>query len=350
MSRRSLLAWYLTTGLALLAAGVALAPAGERPLGKLFGGGSSKANAAKAASDAARKAEMEIEVAWLADPITFSYFLEARVDGSTLSVRGFVPDKAVREHALKLAREHCSYTVTDALKEHPSLLVRPTKETPAHLQTAVTTVLREALPKQHQNIQVQCAADGTVILRGAVQSVEDRHAASVVLRRLYGCTRVDNQTQLPGAADVAANKKMPPVRDEVAKGNTGPVWVAPPPEAPSKNVLTSTPKQPTEVAKVEPKTETPASAKKDDTVKSTKLTIPPATLAKLEKRVTETCSGAKDIKVVVAMNKLRIEMTVRSDSQIQAFADRVYAIAELAEFREDVELIFAVASDAPGMK
>jgi osmotically-inducible protein OsmY len=182
MARRLLLAWFLTAAAALGGTALAWGQSSERPLGKLFGSTPSRASTARS-GDAARRAEMEVEVAWLADAVTFPYFLEARVEGSTLSVRGFVPDKAVREQALKLARQYAAYTVADALKEHPSLLVRPTTDAPAHLQTAVAAVLRDALPRQHQNIQVQCAADGTVTLRGTLTSAEEKHTASVALRR-----------------------------------------------------------------------------------------------------------------------------------------------------------------------
>ena len=176
MCKRWVVVCYLTAATSLGAAAVGLGQTGERPLQKLFGGATPKSSPAE---ELRRRAEIDIELAWLADPITFPYFLEARLEGSTLSVRGYVPDKTVRAQALKLARLHTAYTVADMLKEHPSLLVRPTKETPSHLQTVAVATLKEALPKQYQRLQVQCAADGTVTLLGSVQSVEDKLAASL---------------------------------------------------------------------------------------------------------------------------------------------------------------------------
>jgi hypothetical protein len=52
----------------------------------------------------------------------------------------------------------------------------------------------------------------------------------------------------------------------------------------------------------------------------------------------------------VAKNKLRVELTVRSDDQIPDFAGKVYSVAELSEYREDVELLFTVGSENSGMK
>ncbi len=200
MSKRWITAWYLATAASLGAAvAVGLGQSGERPLQKIFGGAPAKSSAAKPAEELRRKAEIDIELAWLADPITFAYFLEAHVEGTTLSVRGYVPDQTVREHALKLARLHTTFTVADLMKEHPSLLVRPAREVPTQLQAAVVSTLREALPRQYQHLQIDCAADGTVTLRGPILSAEDKLAASHALRRLYGCTSVHNLTQVRGA-------------------------------------------------------------------------------------------------------------------------------------------------------
>src|SRR5262245_10834839 len=56
------------------------------------------------AVDSGRRTEIQVELAWLSDPLTFACMLQARADGPNLEVRGFVPSQAVREHALKLAR------------------------------------------------------------------------------------------------------------------------------------------------------------------------------------------------------------------------------------------------------
>src|SRR5688572_17645706 len=47
-----------------------------------------------------RLTEILIQLAWLGDPATFPYFLEARVGERTVEVRGYVPSKEVREKAL----------------------------------------------------------------------------------------------------------------------------------------------------------------------------------------------------------------------------------------------------------
>src|SRR5947209_11272177 len=106
--------------------------------------------ASRSASDSkgfdARTLEIQVELAWLADPATFPYFLEAHIKGANLEVRGYVPSKAVRDQALNLAKIQCPMPVVDSLKEHTSLAVRPVQRTPEQLKTAVQTALREAFP------------------------------------------------------------------------------------------------------------------------------------------------------------------------------------------------------------
>ncbi len=98
----------MSTRLGLLAVFAAMAVTvvglaeGERPWSRWFGG-SAKSAPAKT-DDARRLAEARVELAWLADPITFPYFLEARVEGATLTVRGFVPDQTVRMQAQRVAQ------------------------------------------------------------------------------------------------------------------------------------------------------------------------------------------------------------------------------------------------------
>jgi hypothetical protein len=365
-------------------------------------------------------------------------------------VRGFVPDRMVRDHALKLARLHGPYTVVDAMKEHPSLSVQTGRVAATQLQGAVLSALRETLPRQYQQIQVQCQADGTVLLTGAVRSADEKLAASMALRRMYGCTAVENQLQVPGAANIVAAK--PPEPKVVSKKEEA---VKPPePKVVSKKAEAVKPPEPKVVSKKEEAVKAPEPkvvSKKEEAVKAPapKLTMPPASepveiprptfgkpaakasppvskaeprtappkavetkavetkavetkavetkavetkavegpslvpagpaleagqgkataepplatpeaaprqpltqalVPKLLKRVQEACPGAKDVKVeLTAAKKLKIELTVRDEAQLSTFAGNIYNIPELADYRDDLELHFAVA-EAPGAK
>ena len=80
---------------------------------------------------------------------------------------------------------------------------------------------------------------------------------------------------------------------------------------------------------------------------ATKLSVSATTIAKLQKLVQEACPGVKDVKIeVTPANKLRIELTVRSDDQIGTFAGNIYGVSELADYRDEIELYFTVAEQA----
>jgi hypothetical protein len=331
--------WLLASFALVAAVMAATAQSGERPAAKWFGPGVAKATAP--AVNARRLAEIAVE-------------------GTTLSVRGFVPDKAVRDHTLRLARLYCSFSVVDAMKEHPSLRVRPGQMAPAQLQTAVVTALREALPKQQaQRLHVECAADGKVTLRGPVPSFEEKLAASLALRRLFGCTSVQNLTEAPGTPDLNMAKAapVPTPKADVSKKDTAPADVTkgirpafgvPTPRKDRTEVAKADKSPPKATQVVEgpnlfPSKATDPPAKKDKPAKaSVKLSLSPAMIAMLQKRVAEACPGVKDVKIEVVMNKLRIELTVRSDDQINAAAEKVFNVPELADYRDDLELVFAV--------
>ena len=375
----------------------------ERPWQRLFG---ARTPAKTAPDDGRRRAEVGVELAWLADPVTFPYYLEAHVDGSALEVRGYVPNRQVRDHALKLARLHSPLTVTDAMKEHPSLLVRPSAMSQQQLQRSAASVLREALPKQYQALQVQAADDGSVTVRGTVKTPEDRLAVSHSLRRLHGCTSVQNLTKASAepeprpVAATPASKSNDPAKDAKAPktwfgtptvkkdakpaekekpaataqkkpappvpprqtSEPPPVVQAPPvvdgPKITEAPKVAAAPKQQEPPPVIEgPKiAPLPPESKQEPT--PTEAVPPPAprdppkaatpgeraTLAALWQRlILEKCNGARDAKVEFkSATELVVELTVRSDEQISTFAGIVLNLPELEAYRERIDLQFKV--------
>src|SRR5436309_269817 len=135
--------------LAALLASLSLVHSADAQIWRWFGPKAADKNppAKPAQPDPRRATEVNVEVAWLADPVTFPYYLEAHVAGSQLEVRGYVPSKAVREQALRIAQVYSSLPVADSMKEHPSLLVKPGQLSPQQLQSSAQSSLRVALPK-----------------------------------------------------------------------------------------------------------------------------------------------------------------------------------------------------------
>src|SRR5438094_4578556 len=93
--------WILAVFASLSATAVALPQSGDRSWLKLFGGAPKSGTGKATQDDGRRMTEIRVELAWLADSTTFPYFLEAKVEGSALSVRGFVPNKNVRAQAMR---------------------------------------------------------------------------------------------------------------------------------------------------------------------------------------------------------------------------------------------------------
>lgn len=140
-----------------------------------------------------RLAEIQVELAWLADPVTFPFHLQARATEAGLEARGYVPTEAARDRALELARQKSRMTVIDALRIHPTLVQSRAGEPAAVVQQAAAAVLAEAYPDHATKFAIQVQPRGQVRVLGEVPSREEQLAISKRLRRVRGCTSVDNQ-------------------------------------------------------------------------------------------------------------------------------------------------------------
>jgi hypothetical protein len=149
----------------------------------------------------ARLEEGQVELALLADPMLFSYGLGAHVQAGSLELRGFVPTEAVRDEALKVAREQSTLHVIDKLKIQPNLATRCSVEKPEVIQRAAKELLEDAVPVYGQGMEVKCDARGRVTVSGRVASSEDRLLVSRKLRQVTGCSCVVNHLEVVGAAE-----------------------------------------------------------------------------------------------------------------------------------------------------
>jgi hypothetical protein len=288
---------------------------------------------AKPAADPRRAIEVSVEIAWLADPVVFPYYLEAHVNGTQLEVRGYVPNKSVREHALRIAQVYSSMPVVDAMKEHPSLLVRPGAMSSQQLQAAVLTSLRVALPKQHQQLKVECKPDGTVYVSGPMSSLEEKVVVSHSLRRLHGCTSVQNMTTLPGEIALLPRERMPvvvqqtkglPLTEEPPLSDrklSGPVLIP----------IVNSPGNAPEVVKAELPSTTDKAAPLFDA-------------RELQKRIQAACPQVASVTVdLLTKTNVRITVVVRADQDVAPTAERILGMPELRNYR-DPALLFRVGS------
>lgn len=141
--------------------------------------------------------EMKVELAWLADVATFPCPIGARAVGGKLEVRGFVPNRAVRERTLEIARMHSLLPVVDLLQIHSSLALRTAGVPAETVRREANEVLRNALGERFQGLACKAYPNGQVILTGLAISVEEKLALGRKLRQVHGCTCVVNHLTVP---------------------------------------------------------------------------------------------------------------------------------------------------------
>lgn len=146
-------------------------------------------------SEAAR-----VELAWLANPALYHLPLTVRVQGQGLEVSGQVPDEEMRQQVLQTARQSCYLPI------HDTLAVTHAGRTPIpkeQLLGSAREVLTRQLGTRAASMQAAATADGQIVLRGEVASLEDKLAASRALRGLAGCSRVVNRLSVRGGSEFA---------------------------------------------------------------------------------------------------------------------------------------------------
>lgn len=294
-----------------------------------------------AQTDPRRVTEVNVEIAWLADPVTFPYYLEAHATASQLEVRGYVPNKAVREQAIRIAQVYSSLPVADAMKEHPSLLVRTTSMSAQQLQTSVQSSLRSALPRQYQQLKAECAKDGTVSVIGPVNSYEEKMAVSHALRRLHGCTSVQNLTSLPSEKFPIVKASSTTEKPVVALENKTKPWR---PFSKASRTTTEEPPllEPTKL--VEKKVDGPILIPNAPDVKKTpeviKAAAPsaPLTTAELQKRIQTALPQVKRVDAqFTSATDVVLTLEIASENELKTVAERVFTLPELQNLRAELQ-------------
>ena len=187
---------------------------------------------------------MQVELAWLADPILFPYLLSTQVQDETLTVRGFVPTEAVRNRALRVARAKTTLQVRDQIRVHPTLTAHSSDVSQEVVQRAARDLLAESFGDRARAVTVIIGRDGQITLLGMIASEADSLNVTRKLRQVPGCRYVVNQLMVsadpefsPGPATIpAAPGSLPPANAGSSKGPGGllPVAAAKPLAPPSK--------------------------------------------------------------------------------------------------------------------
>jgi hypothetical protein len=152
---------------------------------------------------------VRVELGWLSDPRTFGYQLVAHPLAGTVEARGYVPNEAVKQHALAVARARAGCAVVDRLKVHPDLVQRTGGGSAEELRGAALVLLAEAFPEAAGGFVVQALPDGEVTVSGTVASLADKLAVSRRLRHLGACTCVANRLEVGTVARMPLREPAP---------------------------------------------------------------------------------------------------------------------------------------------
>ena len=194
------------------------------------------------ARQAARAAEIKIALAWMANPLTCPLSLDARVIGNHVEVRGFVPSQAVRQVALKTAKEMSGLTIIDGLRSYNFSAPRPGKKSAEALQHDAVTALRQVVPSLTRRVQITVSDDGHISVEGMVVTLEDKLSIGRCLQRVPGCNAVTNDLEVRQSFEgkALASSQPPKVVATVATAQpiaepASPTEVRPAPIPPSRS-------------------------------------------------------------------------------------------------------------------
>jgi hypothetical protein len=147
---------------------------------------------ASAALSPARLAEINVELAWLADTETFRCQLAARKVGDKLEVGGFVPHAGLKARALEIATKHSTLPVADKLVVLPNSELKIASSTQDALCESAASLLGKIMSKFGAEFEFGTDGHGQITISGNVPSPEDKLTISRRLSQLSGCTAVLN--------------------------------------------------------------------------------------------------------------------------------------------------------------
>jgi hypothetical protein len=136
---------------------------------------------------------LQIECAWLADPLTFPYSLQTTLQNGDLFLHGTVPSEAVRDRAIDIVRSLVSARIVNLITLDPTTARRSQPRQPEKLRQMLADRLTEVFPGLVRNIDIECDAAGRVLVNGTVASWADKRTVHQVLRDTPGCTSLVNR-------------------------------------------------------------------------------------------------------------------------------------------------------------
>ncbi len=138
--------------------------------------------------------EIHLELALLADEATFPGSCTVRVHNGQIELTGVIHSEAARARALRIANQFGTLPVRDGLTVQHKLPATPVSQ--AVVSEMASRQLLGRLGDQAKRVEVMVHDNNRVVLRGLVDSYEEKLFISRMLRGIAGCTAVQNELQV----------------------------------------------------------------------------------------------------------------------------------------------------------
>lgn len=206
------------------------------------------------------KAAMEIQLEFLADTSVSNTDIHAYFRKGKLVIKGNANQQSIAKKAKNLAEKVTTIPIQDEIRVWPFPTYVTQKSSQENLQKAAEKCVHMELGALYPKLKALAQADGTIVVKGPIISLEDKLEVSKKLRKIPGCTRVENQLEpqpmVRGKQTVIlltkdGQKFIPSMPKTVAKGmtNAPESWPVFQPVKPSENppviATTNTAKTPT---------------------------------------------------------------------------------------------------------
>ncbi len=217
----------------VFAAAVAATPtavAGPSPLRPVLWAEQTTPEAASGMSaEAGKREEVRVKLAWLANPVTFHYYLGAHAEGRTMKLTGYVPCQALKERAAEIAGKATTLPLVDEIKVYQEMgFLFPDRKPLDVLYREATEVLRQEFGDRGAQLTVMGRPDGQLTVSGAVMPMEEQLAVAECLRRVGGCSCVVSKLDAPDRAAVPYSLPLSPGGSGVRNPFNNPSSLPPP--------------------------------------------------------------------------------------------------------------------------
>lgn len=140
-----------------------------------------------------RLEEMRVELALLSDPSTFPYAVAASARVGALDLYGFVPNNGIRQHVIDVARRTTILMVHDDMGLQPTPRPQPSPRPSSVLQKEGMELLQNEMGETAKQVSLEARPNGVIVVKGRIDSFENKVKISRLFRQLTGCGYVVNQ-------------------------------------------------------------------------------------------------------------------------------------------------------------